>query len=425
MTSRMWRSCLANSRRNGEAWSAMEEARDRPTLVKAAPMFFSHLHAMQRLFGSPKPTLRLIRGTSIYEVCYMFGDASGAGFGSSWTRGATLVYRFGVWGMEGTDTSSNYRELRNLVDTLEMMGRDGDLAGKEVFVFTDNMVSEAVSAKGSSKSKLLFDLVIKLYSLEMLYRCNIQLVHVAGTRMIEQGTDGLSRGDMYDGVMRGDSMLKYIPLHLNALERSPGLEDWLGSWAGDFRGREMEILAPEDWLERAHDFWGSRRNCDNMWIPAYKCGSMVWVPPLGVARFAIEELRQARQERQASLHIFVVPRLMGPEWRRNVFKSADLMFEVPVGHPIWPTEMHEPLTIALFFPYLNRCPWELRRSKLMVEVGRQVQRLLKDDPPAARNILSELFKLAGRMDSMQIRELRRVLSGLWISEVPGKSGIQR
>ena len=53
----------------------------------------------------------------------MFGDASGAGFGSSWTRGATLVYRFGVWGMEGTDTSSNYRELRNLVDTLEMMGK--------------------------------------------------------------------------------------------------------------------------------------------------------------------------------------------------------------------------------------------------------------------------------------------------------------
>ena len=88
-------------------------------------------------------------------------------------------------------------------------------------------------------------------------------------------------------------------------------------------------------------------------------------------------------------------------------------------------EMHEPLTIAIFFLYLNRCPWELRRTKLMVEVGRQVQRLLKDDPPAARNLLSELFKLTGRMDSMQIRELRRVLSGLRISGVPSKSGIQR
>ena len=76
-----------------EAWSAKEEARDRPTLVKAAPMFFSHLHAMQMLFRSSKPTLRLsIRGTSIYEVCYMFGDASGAGFGSSsWTRGGDHV----------------------------------------------------------------------------------------------------------------------------------------------------------------------------------------------------------------------------------------------------------------------------------------------------------------------------------------------
>ena len=88
-------------------------------------------------------------------------------------------------------------------------------------------------------------------------------------------------------------------------------------------------------------------------------------------------------------------------------------------------EMHEPLTIAIFFLYLNRCPWELRRTKLMVEVGWQVQRMLTDDPPTARNLLPELFKLAGRMDSMQIRELRKVLSGLWISGVSSKSGIQR
>jgi hypothetical protein len=43
--------------------------------------------------------------------------------------------------------------------------------------------------------------------------------HVAGARMIEQETDGLSRGEMFEGVMKGESKLSYVPLHLNALEQ--------------------------------------------------------------------------------------------------------------------------------------------------------------------------------------------------------------
>ena len=56
-----------------------------------------------------------------------------------------------MWGKEGVDTSSNYRELRNLVETLEVMGIRGDLEGREVFLFTDNMVSESIASRGSSK----------------------------------------------------------------------------------------------------------------------------------------------------------------------------------------------------------------------------------------------------------------------------------
>ena len=37
-------------------------------------------------------------------------------------------------------------------------------------------------------------------------------------------------------------------------------------------------------------------------------------------------------------------------------KAADLRFQVPVGHPHWSSEMHEPLTIAVVFPYLSRQP---------------------------------------------------------------------
>ena len=48
--------------------------------------------------------------------------------------------------------SSNYWELKNLVDTLRSMGTKGDLKGCEIFMFTDNEVSESVASKGSSAS---------------------------------------------------------------------------------------------------------------------------------------------------------------------------------------------------------------------------------------------------------------------------------
>ena len=41
----------------------------------------------------------------------------------------------------------------------------------------------------------------------------LHLVHVSGTRMMAQGTDGITRGDMLEGVMAGKPMLDFIPLN--------------------------------------------------------------------------------------------------------------------------------------------------------------------------------------------------------------------
>ena len=193
-------------------------------------LLYDHLNALGKLFGNKEPTLRLIRGASIVEAAYVFGDASGEGFGSSWVnKEGAIGFRFGIWGEEGDGSSSNYRELRNLIETLERLGELGELIGREVFLFTDNSVSESIAAKGSSSSPKLYDLVVRLYRLEMKYLCKLEIVHVAGTRMIDQGTaDGLSRGDMwYEGVMTGSSMLSFIPLHKSAGERSPGIIPWV------------------------------------------------------------------------------------------------------------------------------------------------------------------------------------------------------
>ena len=120
--------------------------------------------------------------------------------------------------MSADESSSNYRELRNLVESLEQSGSLGELEGKEIFVFTDNSTAEAVIHKGSSSSPLLYELVVRLHKLASSFLCSVQLIHVSGTRIIAQGTDGLSRGDMLEGVLTGREMLSYVPLHRSALE---------------------------------------------------------------------------------------------------------------------------------------------------------------------------------------------------------------
>ena len=66
---------------------------------------------------------------------------------------------------------------------------------------------DSIAAAGSSKSKVLFDLVVQLHCLIMRFKRNVHFINVAGTRMIIQGTEGLSRGDTYAGIMKGKNMI--------------------------------------------------------------------------------------------------------------------------------------------------------------------------------------------------------------------------
>ena len=85
-----------------------------------------------------------LSGVKILLVNYGFRDASGMGFGSSWVTGKNrLKCRYGVWGSDKYGESSNFKELKNLVDTLKEMTRDRDgVRGVELFLFTDNSVAE-------------------------------------------------------------------------------------------------------------------------------------------------------------------------------------------------------------------------------------------------------------------------------------------
>jgi hypothetical protein len=151
-----------------------------------------------------------------------------------------------VWPEEDDDESSNWREFTNVVESLEEEAETGHLTGAEVFLFTDNSTVEAAVHNGTSSSEKLLGLVIRIKVLSQKYSIKIHVFHVAGKRMIAQGTDGISRGSLTAGIMAGKAMTDFIPIHLTALERSPSLLPWLQSWIG----ADLTSLDPMGWFER-------------------------------------------------------------------------------------------------------------------------------------------------------------------------------
>ena len=177
--------------------------------------------------------------------------------------------------------------------------------------------------------------------------------------MIEQGTDGVSRGFLAQGIMAGESMLSFIPFHLTAFDRSSNVEPWVKSWCG----AGAISLTPDGWFEEGHDIAG--------WHKASKSGlferptlkeerTYIWAPPPFAADVAMNELRKARIKRQSSAHIFVFPRLCCSLWLKQMHRVCDFVFQVLPDSETWSKDMHEPLLIGIAFPFLRSNPWQLR-----------------------------------------------------------------
>jgi hypothetical protein len=126
-----------------------------------------------------------------------WGDGSGTGTGGTVETQGTLTLEtwMGTWNPRVHHFSSNWKELRTLLWTMERLVANGkNLRGSTMFYFTDNMTSYYIVQNGSSKSIELHKLIRKIKAYEVLLGCRIEVIHVPGTLMIEEGTDGLSRG---------------------------------------------------------------------------------------------------------------------------------------------------------------------------------------------------------------------------------------
>ena len=164
-----------------------------------------------------------------------------------------------------------------MVESLEEEGEEGNLDSAEVFMFTDNSTVESCVARGSSSSPKLWALVVRLQALSMKVGIKINVFHIAGTRMIAQGTDGVSRGFLGQGVMDGAAMSAFLPIHLTAVERAPpSLVPWIRKWAGS----GAILLDEMGWFQEGHDLEGWKTGSDGLDRPMIsEVGkTYIWMP---------------------------------------------------------------------------------------------------------------------------------------------------
>ncbi|KAL7570936.1 hypothetical protein ACA910_002568 [Epithemia clementina (nom. ined.)] len=136
---------------------------DPPHFVTAVPRFKEDVHALATLTTSRPPPPILVQPNGLGTAAMMFGDESGTGFGTSlWLQGTREINaEHGIWMRAYGKHSSNFQELFNLVERVSVLVKDKTIQdGTELFVFTDNSTAESAFYRGTSKSKLLYNLVL-------------------------------------------------------------------------------------------------------------------------------------------------------------------------------------------------------------------------------------------------------------------------
>lgn len=253
-------------------------------------------------------------------------------------------------------------------------------------MFTDNSTAERAYFKGSSTNRDLFELVLRLRVMESDSGCSFYLIHVSGKRMIASGIDGLSRGDFNTGVMAGEKMLNFVPLHLSAVDRSSTLLNWIHGWVGvGSAGRKVSYLSPDSWPQ-IH--------------PTGGC--YIWSPPPAGANVAVEWLAKSIHKRPFSLHVFVVPRLMSAWYYKVLLKATDVVFNIPSGSsPMWDSLQYEPLTLAIYFPLSAKSPWRHKGTSHLDSLSKSMPGVWKNDFGRAGIVLRELVLRSWGMAQLQ------------------------
>jgi hypothetical protein len=275
-----------------------------PSTIPLIPHLCDDIYALREFFELPLPPEIQARWHNIHLLLYGFADASGGGLGSTVTvPGSGIRCRVGVWGKDEENESSNYKEFENVVLTIEEEARQGMLNGASMYLFTDNSTVEGALFKGNTPSRKLFNLIVRFRKTQMEGDADVIVSHVSGTQMIAQGTDGVSRGLLNEGVTSGIDMLLFIPTHLSAIERHPPIIQWIFSWLGN----DAELLTSTQWFSRRHSHYGGYYDDQGFWRQHIKPGKFVWAPAPGAAEVAVEDIEKSTYQEKRLYSCISVP----------------------------------------------------------------------------------------------------------------------
>ena len=234
------------------------------------------------------------------------------------------------------------REAENLTDRIERLSQESTLFEHKVFVLRDNSAFEGAYYKGHSPSEKLNDIVFRLHKAERDGGFILHILHISGKRMKATGVNGLSRGDLTQGVLAGVDPFSFLPFNQGVDKRSKGAVGlWVRSWwrtknGGDWGGIPLGEVTGETMFE-LQDLKAAR----------------LWLLAPAVMETALDLFCDNRLAHPHWPHVFVTPRLMTHMWRKALGKDADVLFTVPVGVNFWASGQFEPLIVAIVFPLLT------------------------------------------------------------------------
>ena len=230
-----------------------------------------------------------------------WGDGSGTGTGGSFEKAGEgpLDVWMGTWAPHVQHQSSNWRELRTLLRTLERERERGRVQDTTLFYFTDNLVTYFIVQGGSSTSPELHRLIRRIQILAIELGCRLEVIHVPGTLMIAQGADGLSRGLWMSPERVRQSSLTESSQALFQVPFRPALGEWALMHLG---------LAP--WALYS---WQSTLS---PWSFESIFGKLsIWTPTPETARQALTSFLDIWVEGACDTSaIFLIPRILQREW---------------------------------------------------------------------------------------------------------------
>ena len=254
---------------------------------------------------------RVLRGDWV-TLARQWTDASSSGTGYMHLgrdeRGLPLTelqVMAGVWPRHLQMQSSNWRELRTILYTLQQAHKKQEatghraLDGTVLYAFTDNAVSASSINKGTSKSPALMRLVRGLREFEALLGCHVVSVWISGKAIIEQGTDDLSRGVHDKGALAPDAP---APLTFSPIDQAcPAPEAALvANVVASFPVPAVHLTTPADWADAPH--------------PGRP---VVITPPTSLARSAIDQVLRWSAARPYTTGVaLILPNDYASSWGR-------------------------------------------------------------------------------------------------------------